>query len=373
MTSNSSGKRILVIIGTRPEAIKLAPLVHALRAEPWAQCRVLVTAQHRQLLDQMLAFFDLRPDRDLDLMQPGQSAAELAASMIKALDPVLGNEQPDFVVAQGDTTTAMVAALCAYYRRIPFGHVEAGLRTGDKWRPFPEEGHRAMVATLADLHFAPTEAARQNLLREGIAAARVHLVGNTVVDALLWTARRVDAARFVPRSGKKLVLVTAHRRENFGAPFARVCAGLVAIARRPDVELLYPVHPNPRVRDPAYAALSGCANIILCEPLDYPDMVAAMMASTLILTDSGGIQEEAPSLGKPVLIMRDHTERPEGVAAGIAQVVGTDAARIATAAGAILDRAVAADTAMVHHNPYGDGNSAGAIVRVLRATLAETA
>lgn len=367
---SAARRRVLVVVGTRPEAIKLAPLVHALRAESWVECRLLATGQHRQLLDQMLAYFDLVPDFDLDLMRAEQTPATLAARMMDTLDPVLAKDCPDMVVAQGDTSTAMVAALCAYYRRIRFAHVEAGLRTGNKWRPFPEEGHRAMLATLTDLHFAPTEQARRNLLAENIAPQRIHLVGNTVVDALQWTLRRIDDTAFRPAPGKKLVLVTAHRRENHGAPLQRICDALATISGRPDVEVLFPVHPGPAVGQVVRRKLSGLPNLRLCGPLGYPEMVAAMRAATLILTDSGGIQEEATTLRRPTLVLRDDTERPEAVAAGHACVVGTDAARIVAAAAEMLDRPVAAATDLPGSNPFGDGNSAIAIVRVLREMLA---
>lgn len=363
-------RRILVVIGTRPEAVKMAPVVHALRAQPWAECRVLATAQHRQMLDQILAFFGVRPDRDLDLMRPDQSLADLTARMTAAMDPVLAEERPDFVLAQGDTTTVMVTALCSYYRRIRFAHVEAGLRTGDKWQPFPEEANRTLVGRLADLHFAPTTRSRDNLLREGVPAGAVHVTGNTVIDALLWAAERVDPARFQPADGRRLVLVTAHRRENFGAPFEAVCAGLRTIADRGDVELLYPVHPNPNVRSVVERTLRGHPRIRLGEPLDYPDMVAAMRAATLILTDSGGVQEEAPSLGKPVLVLRHETERPEGVAAGAALLVGPDRDRIVREANRLLDDPAAYAAMAAVQNPYGNGTSAAAITEVLRQALA---
>ena len=358
-------RRILVVIGTRPEAVKMAPVVHALREQPWAECRVLATAQHRQMLDQILAFFGVRPDRDLDLMRPDQSLADLTARMTAAMDPVLAEERPDFVLAQGDTTTVMVTALCSYYRRIRFAHVEAGLRTGDKWQPFPEEGNRAIVGRLADVHFAPTERSRENLLREHVPPASVHVVGNTVIDALLWAKDRVDATKFRPPAGKRLVLVTAHRRENFGAPFEEVCRGLRQIADRGDVQLLYPVHPNPHVKSVVERTLAGHPHITLCAPLDYPDMVAAMQACTLILTDSGGVQEEAPSLGKPVLVLRNETERPEGVAAGAARLVGPHCERIVAAATELLDDPAAYRSMASVQNPYGDGRSAAAIARVL--------
>lgn len=358
--------RILVVVGTRPEAVKLAPVVHALKAAPWARTRVLATAQHRQLLDQIHAFFGITPDRDLDAMRPGQGLADLTARLLAGIDPVLGDERPDLVLAQGDTTTVMVAALACFYRRIPFGHVEAGLRTGDVHNPFPEELNRVLVGRMAALHFAPTDGSRQNLLREGTPPATVHVTGNTVIDALLWAADRVDAARFAPPPGKRLALVTAHRRENFGAPFEQVCLALRDLADRGDLQLLYPVHPNPNVRDVAHRVLGGHPAIRLVEPLDYPDMVAAMRACALILTDSGGVQEEAPSLGKPVLVLRTTTERPEGVAAGAARLVGTDRAAIVREAARLLDEPAAYAAMASVQNPYGDGCASERIVAACR-------
>ena len=363
--------RVLIAVGTRPEAVKLAPVVHALQRRPWAEVRVLATAQHRQLLDQIHAFFGIRPDRDLDLMRPDQSLADLTARMVAALDPVLAEERPALVLAQGDTTTVMVTALCCFYRRIPFGHVEAGLRTGDVHNPFPEEMNRVLVGRMATLHFAPTAGARDNLLREGVPPAAVHTTGNTVIDALLWAAERVDPGAFAPPPGKRLVLVTAHRRENFGAPFAEACAALRELADRPDVHLLYPVHPNPNVRDVAARVLGGHPSIRLVDPLDYPAMVAAMRACTLILTDSGGVQEEAPSLGKPVLVLRTTTERPEGVAAGSAKLVGTDRARIVAEASRLLDDPAAYAAMANVVNPYGDGRAAERIAAAVAAHFGE--
>jgi len=362
-------KRILAVVGTRPEAVKMAPVIHALRKTPWAEVRVLATAQHREMLDQTLAFFDLRPDVDLDLMRAGQSLADLTARLVAALDPVLAAERPDCVLAQGDTTTVMATALCAFYQKVRFGHVEAGLRTHDKWLPFPEEMNRALCGRLADIHFAPTARARDNLLREGVPAASVHMVGNTVIDALLWSAERVPEGRFQPPPGQRLLLVTAHRREHFGARFESLCAALRELAGRQDVRILYPVHPNPNVREPAHRLLGGHPRIELCEPLDYPDMVAAMKASTLILTDSGGVQEEAPSLGKPVLVLREQTERPEGVQAGAARLVGTDHGRIVAAARELLDDPAAYRAMTGILNPYGDGTSGRAIAAALGTFL----
>jgi UDP-N-acetylglucosamine 2-epimerase (non-hydrolysing) len=365
--SPATKQRILTVVGTRPEAVKMAPVIHALRARPWAEVRVLATAQHRQMLDQIHAFFGIAPDLDLDLMRPDQTLADLTSRMVAALDPVIAAQKPDLVMAQGDTTTVMVAALCCFYRHVPFGHVEAGLRTGDLRHPFPEEMNRLLVTRLASLHFAPTARARHNLLREGVPEAAVHVTGNTVIDALLWTADRVDPAPFRPAAGKRLILVTAHRRENFGEPFAAVCGALRELADRSDVEILYPVHPNPNVRDVAQRLLGSLPNVRLVAPLDYPDMVAAMRACDLILTDSGGVQEEAPSLGKPVLVLRRTTERPEGVEAGAAQLVGTDHGRIVAVASRLLDDADAYAAMASVQNPYGDGRAAERIADLVGA------
>lgn len=359
-------RRIVVVVGTRPEAVKMAPVVHALRAEPWAEVRLLATAQHRHLLDPILSFFGLRPDRDLDVMQPDQSLADLTARLLSALDPVLQLERPDCVLAQGDTTTVFATALACFYRKLSFGHVEAGLRTGDKTQPFPEEANRELVGRLADLHFAPTALSRENLLREGIDPTTVHVVGNPVIDALLWTSARVDAGKFAPPAGQKLVLVTAHRREHFGARFEAMCRGLRAVADRGDVAMLYPVHPNPNVRATVQRELGDHPRIRLVEPLDYPDMVAAMRAATLLLSDSGGVQEEAPSLGKPVLVLRSTTERPEGVAAGASRLVGTDPDRIVAETARLLDDPDAYAAMATARNPYGDGTSGAQIAAVLR-------
>ncbi|MBL9077812.1 MAG: UDP-N-acetylglucosamine 2-epimerase (non-hydrolyzing) [Planctomycetes bacterium] len=358
-------RRILVVIGTRPEAVKLAPVVRALGAAPWAECRVLVTAQHRELLDRTLQFFGVVPDRDLDLMRPAQSPVDFTARCLTALDPVFAEERPDLVLVEGDTTTVFAAALGAFYRRVPVAHVEAGLRTSDRGQPFPEEANRRLVAQLADLHFAPTALARDNLLREGIDPATVHVVGNTGIDALQWATARVDAAQFRPAAGRRLLLVTAHRRENLGAPLQSICDGIAALADRADVAVLWPLHPHPGVRSVVEARLAGRDNVHLCGPLDYPDMVAAMQASHVLLTDSGGVQEEGPALGRPVLVLRDNTERPEGIAAGTAALVGTRADRIVAAVGRLLDQPAAhAAMARVVH-PYGTGGSAAAIVAVL--------
>ena len=359
-------KRILVAVGTRPEAIKMAPVVRALKSQTWADVHVLAIAQHRQMLDQVHAFFGIVPERDLDMMRQNQTLSDLTARMIAAMDPVLAEEAPDLVLAQGDTTSVFVTALASFYRKIPFGHVEAGLRTGNVHNPFPEEMNRVLVGRMANLHFAPTEGSAANLHKEGLIDG-VHVTGNTVIDALLWATERVDTRPFVPPTGKKLVLVTAHRRENHGEPFENVCAALRDIADRGDVKILYPVHPNPNVHDVAHRVLSNHDAIELTHPLDYPEMVAAMRACDLVLTDSGGVQEEAPSLGKPVLVLRTTTERPEGVTAGAARLVGTNRATIVSAANELLDDAAAYSAMAKVKNPYGDGHAAHRIAELCGA------
>lgn len=361
-------KRILIAVGTRPEAIKMAPVVRAFKSQPWANVRVLATAQHRQMLDQVHAFFGIAPERDLDMMRQDQSLSELTARMTEAMDQVLAEEAPDLVLAQGDTTTVMVTALASFYRNIPFGHVEAGLRTGDMRNPFPEEMNRVLVGRLANLHFAPTERAAANLRSEGITDG-VHVSGNTVIDALLWATERVDTPSFAPPKGKKLILVTMHRRENHGDPLENVCAAVREIADRGDVKILFPVHPNPKVREPVHRILGNHDAIELLAPLDYAMMIAAMSACDLILTDSGGVQEEAPSLGKPVLILRTTTERPEGVIAGAARIVGTDRATLVAATNELLDDAAAYSAMAKVENPYGDGRAAQRIAELCRAFL----
>lgn len=363
-------KKILCVVGTRPEGVKMAPVILALRDQPWAEVRVLATAQHRQLLDQVLSLFDVRPHLDLDLMRANQSLAALTARLAESLDRVFDDEAPDMVVAQGDTTTVFMAALCAFYRRIPFAHVEAGLRTGDRNSPFPEEMNRVFAGYLGDLHFAPTESSRRNLLAEGIADSRIHVTGNTVIDALLMqasSAHQAEILEHVP-AHRRLILVTAHRRENFGAPFAEVCRALRHLAdSRDDIHILYPVHPNPNVSGPAQEALGGHPRATLCPPLDYADFVSAMRAAHLLLTDSGGVQEEAPALGKPVLVLRNETERPEAVEAGVVELVGTRFERIVDAATRLLDDAQAYSAMARGVSPYGDGKAAGRIVEAIAA------
>ena len=365
----SPPRRLLCVVGTRPEAIKMAPVIQALRREPWAVVRVLATAQHREMLDQVLGLFGVRPDVDLDLMRPNQALADLTARMLEGVDRVLAEEEPQAVLAQGDTTTVLTTALACFYRRIPFGHVEAGLRTGDLAYPFPEEMNRTLAGRLARWHFAPTESARANLLREGIEPGAIHVTGNTVIDALLQMAARDEGPGLELPESQRLLLVTAHRRENFGAPLQQICRALRALAEaNPDVHVLYPVHLNPNVSGTVYPALGSHPRITLCPPLDYLPFVAAMKRSHLILSDSGGVQEEAPALGKPVLVLRAETERPEAVAAGVVKLVGTDEATIVAEAQRLLDDQGAYRAMARGISPYGDGHAAERIVEVLRSS-----
>lgn len=372
---------VLSIFGTRPEAIKMAPVVRELQRRPDRfRSLVCVTAQHRQMLDQVLDLFDLRPDFDLDIMKPGQDLYDVTANVLLGMRNVLREVTPDIILVHGDTTTTMAAALAGYYARIPVGHVEAGLRTHNKFAPFPEEINRQVAGVVCDLHFAPTEQARANLLREGVADSAIVVTGNTVVDALLSIVDRIGhddkltremEARFsFLNPARRLVLVTGHRRENFGEGFENICHALVELARRhDDVEILYPVHLNPNVQEPVKRILGGegAANIHLIDPLDYLPFVYAMNRAHLIITDSGGVQEEAPSLGKPVLVMRETTERPEAVAAGTVRLVGTDFDRIVAEATLLLSDAEAYGVMSRAHNPYGDGRAAGRIAAALEA------
>ena len=362
----SGPRTVLCVVGTRPEAIKMAPVVLELRRRPWAHVRVLATAQHREMLDQVLGLFSIVPDRDLDLMRPNQTLAALTARLLAALDETLELERPWAVLAQGDTTTVLATALACFYRRLPFGHVEAGLRTGDLAYPFPEEMNRSVAGRLATVHFAPTESARANLLREGVAEAAIHVTGNTVIDALLQVAARDTPPPAAVPAGARLILVTAHRRENFGTPLLAICRALLTLVERNvDVHVLYPVHLNPNVNEPVRAALGGHPRVTLCAPLDYLPFVAAMKASTLILSDSGGVQEEAPALGKPVLVLRAETERPEAVAEGVVKLVGTDHDVIVREAQRLLDDAAAYGAMARGVSPYGDGKASGRIADVL--------
>jgi len=377
--------KILSIFGTRPEAIKMAPVVERLGAEPETfRSMVCVTAQHRGMLDQVLRLFDIRPEYDLDIMRSGQDLFDVTCNVIRGLKPVLERARPDLVLVHGDTTTTMAATIAAFYLRIQVGHVEAGLRTRNKFAPFPEEMNRRVTGAVADFHFAPTDAARENLLREGVRADAIRVTGNTIVDALLSVTGRIAAdpelkaefdAMFSfldPR--KRLILVTGHRRENFGKGFENICLALAGIAaNRPEVEILYPVHLNPNVQEPVRRILGreGLSNVHLVEPVDYLPFVYLMDRSYLIITDSGGVQEEAPSLGKPVLVTRRTTERPEAVAAGTARLVGTDREAMAREVFRLLDDEGAYRAMSVAHNPYGDGRASERIVDVLKKIASE--
>jgi UDP-N-acetylglucosamine 2-epimerase (non-hydrolysing) len=378
--------RVLSIFGTRPEAVKMSPVVHTLAATPQVESLVCVTAQHRQMLDQVLALFNIQPDVDLNLMQPDQSLASLTAEIFTHLDPVLAQIKPDWILVQGDTTTVMAASLAAYYHRIRVGHVEAGLRTADKWQPFPEEINRRLASVVADLHFAPTEWARQNLLRENIPSKQIVVTGNPVIDALQSVVKippttavldlfkhvnlpyqpygsSIESTSVSPR----LILVTAHRRENFGLPLEHICSALMTISQiyQDAVRIVYPVHLNPNVQEPVHRILNHIPNINLLAPLDYLPMVQLMRHASLVLTDSGGLQEEAPAFGVPVLVMRQVTERPEGVQAGTVRLVGTDHDVIVNQARKLLDDPVAYAAMAQAINPYGDGKAAPRIVNAI--------
>lgn len=362
--------KVVCVIGTRPEAIKMAPVVRALRATSWADCRILFTAQHRELVDQMLHFFGIAADVDLNIMRPGQSLVDLTSRLLGATAEALARENPDMVLGQGDTTTVLASALASYYLKVPFGHVEAGLRTGKLFAPFPEEMNRVVAGRLAALHFAPTDSARDNLLREGIDPASIHVTGNTVIDALLETAGRnipigVDLD---PRA--RLVLVTAHRRDSFGEPIRNVCRAVSILHdSHPDLEFLWPVHPNPAVLPVVREIVGHLPRVRLCEPLSYGAFVSALKRAHLVLTDSGGVQEEAPALGKPVLVLRSESERPEAIEAGVARLVGTDAETILREANRLLKDPAAYRAMARGASPYGDGKAAQRITRLVGRTL----
>jgi len=368
--------RAFVIFGTRPEAIKMAPVVHECLRRPDAlETLVCLTGQHREMLDQVVDYFRLPVDLDLKLMQPNQTLAGLTARCLHGLDEAFERYRPDCVLAQGDTTTVLATAMAAFYRRVPLVHVEAGLRTGDMQAPWPEEFNRRVASLVTGLHCAPTRRAAANLLGEGVPAARVHVTGNTVIDALLWTvARERNHAPWRSKYGflgqRRMVLVTGHRRENFGSGMEAICRAIVTLAERfPDVEFLYPVHLNPQVRQPVHRLLAGRPNIHLTEPAPYPEFVWLMDRSILILTDSGGVQEEAPSLKKPVLVMRDTTERPEAVDAGAVALVGTQSGRIIEQVALLLGDQQAYARRVIAHNPYGDGRAAQRIVDLVTARV----
>ena len=380
-------KRVLFVFGTRPEAIKLAPLIFEVRKRPGLEALICVTGQHREMLDQVLSGFGLEPGWDLNLMREGQDLPALTARLIQGLSPVMKEAKPDIVLVQGDTTTALTGALSAYYEQVPVGHVEAGLRTGEKYSPFPEEVNRKLVGTLADIHFAPTAGARSNLIAEGVTPDRIHVTGNTVVDALLWAKKRLETAppgdpfveeqlatipAAVRDEGKgRLILVTGHRRESFGPDFEAICTALLRIVERNgDVRLAYPVHLNPNVREPVYRILGGKERVYLFDPPPYFGFVWLLSRSHLILTDSGGVQEEAPSLDKPVLVMRRVTERPEGVSAGCAKLVGVDADTIVSATESLLNDPDEYERMSSAPNPYGDGTASARTADALEEWLA---
>ena len=364
--------RVLMVFGTRPEAIKLCPVYHCLARHDSFDVKVCVTAQHRAMLDQVLEAFQVRPHYDLDVMAPRQTLAQTTARILAALEGVLDAETPDLVLVQGDTTTTMAAAMAAFYGQVRVGHVEAGLRTGDMWQPFPEEMNRVVTSRLASLHFAPTERAARNLREEGVAPERIHITGNTGIDAVLHVSAELAAGRLRGRdwgeldAGCKLVVVTAHRRESFGEGFERICDALERLACRPGLQIVYPVHRNPNVLEPVTARLSRHPNVLLLEPLDYVSFVGLMSRAWLLLTDSGGIQEEGPSLGKPILVMRDKTERPEAVEAGTVMLVGTDPDRIVAETVRLLDDSEAYRRMQRVHNPYGDGHASQRIASAIR-------
>lgn len=376
-------KKVMLVFGTRPEAIKMAPLALRLKADESFDTAICVTGQHRQMLDQVLNLFALKPDFDLNIMKPGQDLTDVTSSVLQGMRQVLRDWRPDAVLVHGDTATSMASCLASYYEQVPVGHVEAGLRTGNLYSPWPEEANRKITGALARWHFAPTETSKNNLLRENVAADSILVTGNTVIDALLQVRQMIHAdpklnEEFRQRfefldTEKRLILVTGHRRENFGDGFERICEALARIAtRHPDVEVLYPVHLNPNVQGPVKRLLGGINNVHLIEPLDYLPFVYLMDRSTLILTDSGGIQEEAPSLGKPVLVMRDTTERPEALDAGTVKLVGTDVELICQQTHTLLTDSAAYEAMSFAHNPYGDGKASERIVKALLAAKTPT-
>jgi len=376
-------KRVMVVFGTRPEAIKMAPVVAALKSTQGIETIVAVTAQHRQMLDQVLDLFGIVPDEDLNVMQPGQTLSGLTSRILEGMSEIIERRKPDLVLVHGDTTTTFATAMAALYNRVRIGHVEAGLRTGNLYSPWPEEANRKLTGALTDLHFAPTNGSQDNLLREGVDASRIHVTGNTVIDALLTVVEKIRSGPTLQEtlsqrfpfldSDKRLVLVTGHRRENFGEGFEQMCHALRAIASRGDTQVVYPVHLNPNVQEPVNRILGDQSNVHLIEPQDYLPFVYLMSRAHLIVTDSGGIQEEAPSLGKPVLVMRDTTERPEAVEAGTVLLVGTRSERIVSAVETLLDDPSAYQSMSRAHNPYGDGHASGRIADIVSRHAAQGA
>ena len=373
--AGSKQKKVLFIFGTRPEAIKLAPVISCFKKELYFETRVCITAQHREMLDQVLDFFEITPDYDLNLMKKDQDLFSLTARALEALKEPLADFSPDLVFVHGDTTTTMVASLAAFYARAKVGHIEAGLRTFNKQSPFPEEINRQVTGRIADFHFAPTEKSRANLIAENISDTQIFITGNTVIDALQDTVKKVShttpqCAEEIPFGSKKVILITGHRRENFGSGMRRICEVLKELAeKRSDIHLVYPVHLNPNVKNTVHEILGAVKNVSLIQPLNYPDFIWMMNASYFIITDSGGVQEEAPGLGKPVLVTRDTTERPEAVTAGTVQLVGTDSAKLKEVFIDLLDKPEAYKQMSKAHNPYGDGKASERILKVVKKAL----
>ncbi|MFZ2726065.1 MAG: UDP-N-acetylglucosamine 2-epimerase (non-hydrolyzing) [Methylococcaceae bacterium] len=372
--------KILTVFGTRPEAIKIAPLVKLLSKETTIDARVCITAQHRQMLDQVLDLFEISPEYDLNIMRPSQTLSSITTDILQGIEPILTEFKPDLVLVHGDTSTSFCTTLAAFYQRIAVGHVEAGLRTGNLYSPYPEEANRRLTGVLAKLHFSPTQQSANNLLAEGVNKDNVFITGNTVIDALLWVKHKLDNDEKLKqnlqqqftflRDNARLVLITGHRRENFGDGFERICHAIASLAISfPDTDFLYPVHLNPNVREPVNRLLNNVSNVYLIEPQDYLPFVYLMIRATIILTDSGGIQEEAPSLGKPVLVMRDTTERPEAVDAGTVQLVGTNSQTIINAVTELLNNTDAYNRMSFAHNPYGDGKASERIITIIKNTL----
>jgi UDP-N-acetylglucosamine 2-epimerase (non-hydrolysing) len=363
-------KNVICVVGTRPEAIKMVPVIKALQVAPWANCRILVTAQHRELLDQMFHFFDVAPHVDLNIMRANQSLVGLTARLLEGVTSVLQAERPDLVLVQGDTTTVLATALASFYQRIPLGHVEAGLRTHSLDNPFPEEANRVLAGHLAGLHFAPTLGARNNLLAEGISPQSIFVTGNTVIDALFMALKRKQPIAADLDPAKRLILVTAHRRDSFGEPIRDICRAIAALAERfPDIEFLWPVHPNPSIKPVVQTLVGSLARVHLCEPLPYGSFVTALERAHIILTDSGGVQEEAPALGKPVLVMRDQSERPEAITAGVAKLVGAREETIFAEVSTLLQDPSAYAAMSVGASPYGDGMASSRIAELTRCFL----
>jgi UDP-N-acetylglucosamine 2-epimerase (non-hydrolysing) len=373
-------KRILTVFGTRPEAIKMAPLVHALASDERFEAKVCVTAQHREMLDQVLELFEISPDFDLNLMKPGQDLTDITCGILQGIKPIFEEFKPDYVLVHGDTATTLSTTLAAYYQQIKVGHIEAGLRTDNIYSPWPEEGNRKLTGAIADLHFAPTEISKKNLLNENVDPEKIIITGNTVIDALLVVIDKLENNYEIKSSlenqfkyldtNKRLVLITGHRRESFGGGFERICEAISLMAKAfPNVEFVYPMHLNPNVREPVNRLLATLKNVFLIEPLDYLPFVYLMNKSYVLLTDSGGIQEEAPSLGKPVLVMRDTTERPEAVDAGTVKLVGTNVETIVNELSELLSNEKAYKAMSFAHNPYGDGNASSRIINALNCQL----